>query len=783
MDKSWINKPRYTDEYEQGVRDFIDFAFKNSSINGEAICPCKHCSFKKWKSKDEMLDHLICSQFPTGYTHWFYHGESDMGEPSNISTSDSPNTNQNNIIIENSIQNMINDAFGVDRYKINEQSAPSTNYDSSINEQYVPSSNDNGSMQERVRSNASQGTVHDKEFYELTKDVEQPLFEGCTKYSKLSFLLKLYHIKCLCRMSDKAMTMILELLHDAFDNAKIPSSFYDAKKIINKLGLDYKKIVACPNDCMLYWGSQEDEERETCKVCNTSKWKPMGDKRRQKKIPAKVLRYFPLKPRLQRLFISSKSANDMIWHATDNNNDGMMRHPRDSEAWKNFNAKHTLFASDPRNVRLALATDGFNPFGTLSSSYSIWPVVLIPYNTPPWVCMKQTSFIMSMIIPGKKSPGNDLDVYLQPLINELKELWVEGVDTYDANKKEMFKLHAALMWTISDFPGLCMLSGWNTYTGLACPSCNFDSTPLRLPHSKKWCFMCHRRFLKEGHKLRLNRIRFNGEQELRSPPKSLSGIQIFEQVASINVTFGKNPETDKKGKRNRDRVTPTVTQQWKKMSIFFQLPYWKHNMIRHNLDVMHIEKNVCDNIIFTLLNDSAKSKDHLNARKDLKAMGFKQDLWPDENGKYPLAIYTLSNAGKKTFLTTLKNITVPDGYSSNISRCIDLDHLKLNGMLKSHDCHILMEQLLPLAMRKALPYEVSAILIELCSFFRQLCNKVLDTDELDVLQSKVILTLCHMEILFPPSFFTVMVHLVVHLVEEAKQGGPVHYRWMYPMER
>jgi hypothetical protein len=173
---------------------------------------------------------------------------------------------------------------------------------------------------------------------------------------------------------------------------------------------------------------------------------------------------------------------------------------------------------------------------------------------------------------------------------------------------------------------------------------------------------------------------------------------------------------------------------------------------------MHIEKNVCDNIIYTLLNDSAKSKDHLNARKDLQECGVRQELWPGENGRYPLAVYTLTKQGKKAFLTTLKNITVPDGYSSDISRCIDLENAHLNGMLKSHDCHVLMEQLLPLALRTSLPEQVSAILIELCSFFRKLCGKVLSVETLDKLQREVMLTLCHMEMLFPPhslpSWFT-----------------------------
>ena len=97
--------------------------------------------------------------------------------------------------------------------------------------------------------------------------------------------------------------------------------------------------------------------------------------------------------------------------------------------------------------------------------------------------MKQSSFILSMIIPGKKAPGNDIDVYLQPLIAELLDLWNIGIKTYDTYGKTLFNLHAALMWMISDFPGLGTLSGWNVHTGSACPACNFDSDAMHLPHN------------------------------------------------------------------------------------------------------------------------------------------------------------------------------------------------------------------------------------------------------------------------------------------------------------
>ena len=135
------------------------------------------------------------------------------------------------------------------------------------------------------------------------------------------------------------------------------------------------------------------------------------------------------------------------------------------------------------------------------------------------------------------------------------------------------------------------------------------------------------------------------------------------------------------------------------------------------------------------------------------------------------------------FLNTLKNICVPDSYASNISQCIDIDNLKIVRTLKSHDNYILLHQILPLAMRAGLDDKVSAIFLELCSFFRHICGIVLSITELDKLQNNIVLTLGHMEMLFPPSFFTLMIHLIVHLVNEAKLGGPVHYRWMYSIER
>jgi hypothetical protein len=128
--------------------------------------------------------------------------------------------------------------------------------------------------------------------------------------------------------------------------------------------------------------------------------------------------------------------------------------------------------SDPRNVKLGLASDGFNPFGMLNVTYTTWLVILIPYNLPPWLCLKQSFWMMSMLIPGLRSHGSKIDVYMQPLIDELYDLWVNGIKTWDAKEKKNFKLHAILLWTINDFPAYAMLCSWSTKGKFACSYCH-----------------------------------------------------------------------------------------------------------------------------------------------------------------------------------------------------------------------------------------------------------------------------------------------------------------------
>lgn len=402
------------------------------------------------------------------------------------------------------------------------------------------------------------------------------------------------------------------------------------------------------------------------------------------------------------------------------------------------------------------------------------------------MCMKQPNFILTLLISGPTSPGNDIDVFLQPLIDELKILWTNGVSTYDVRTKLNFQMHAALLWTINDYPGYGDLSGWSTKGKLACAVCAEKTSSVRLKHGKTQSFMGHRRFLEPHHPYRRNQKNFNNKIESESAPERASGLEVFRKLKCYEkvTVFGKNREiTGRQPKKMKNMPLP---QGWKKVSIFFQLPYWKTLLIRHNIDVMHTEKNVCDNILNTLLGMDGKSKDNLNSRLDLQEMNIRPELHPvkinDTEWEIPMAVFNLTNEERTIFCKVFHDLQVPDGYGSNISRNVKLKERKFVG-LKSHDCHMIMQQLLPIALRRSTKPKVTSVLIDICKYFNDICSKTINVEHMEKLEKDIVITLCNMEKLFPPTFFTIMMHLVVHLASEAKVARPVQYRWMYPIER
>ncbi|KAL6564338.1 hypothetical protein OROMI_015788 [Orobanche minor] len=416
----------------------------------------------------------------------------------------------------------------------------------------------------------------------ILRAAKKPLYEGCTSYSKFSAVLKLFNLKA---------------IHSWTDYTVVENSAGNAS------------MCGMPR----YKRKESD-----------------GNSRKQGKgIPAKVLWYLPIISRFKRLFADAKTAELLRWHADGRKDDGLMRHPSDSVQWRNTDQKYETFSEDIRNLRLGLYTDGMNPFGTLNTQYSTWPVLLTIYDLPHLLCMKRRYIMLSLLISGPKQPANDINVYLAPLIEDLKLLWDEGVTVYDAYSRMEFTLRAMIFCTINNFPAYGNLSGYTVKGKEACPICIDD-----MEERKK-------------------RKGFNGKVEKKVARLPLRASQIYERVKDIEIEFGKPYKSNSVG-------------GFKKRAIFWELPYWKNLEVPHSIDIMHVEKNVCDAVVGTLLNIRGKTKDEKNARLDMKEMG-RPELAPKERGKryyLPPACFTLSGEEKKSLCESLHGVKFNEEVSS-----------------------------------------------------------------------------------------------------------------------
>nr|GEV82503.1 hypothetical protein [Tanacetum cinerariifolium] len=308
-----------------------------------------------------------------------------------------------------------------------------------------------------------------------------------------------------------------------------------------------------------------------------------------------------------------------------------------------------------------------------------------------------------------------------------------GVDNYDAYRRQNFRMKAILLWMVSDFPAYAMLLGWSTHGKLACPHCMGNIDSFQLQHGGKSCwFDCHRRFLPIDHAFRHDRKGFQAKTTVSStPPPELNGFKIW-----------------------------------------------------HNLDVMHIEKNVFENIFNTIM-DTSKTKDNIKARMDIEKYCDRADLhvWKQNNKVLKTkASYTLSKPQVKKVCEWLKNVKFPNGYASNIRGCVNLNDSSFYSF-KIHECHVFMQRLLSIALKGMIPNAIWDAITELCTFFCVLCSKELHIEDLETLKDSIVVTLYKLEKVFPPGLFDSMEHLVIHLVNEAINGGPEQYRWMYLYER
>nr|GEX68442.1 hypothetical protein [Tanacetum cinerariifolium] len=309
-------------------------------------------------------------------------------------------------------------------------------------------------------------------------------------------------------------------------------------------------------------------------------------------------------------------------------------------------------------------------------------------------------------------------------LSQAYSMW-SGVETIDVASGQKFNIRAMVLWTINDFPARSSFFGWSGQGYKACPTCNEDTPSVRM--LSKTAYVGHRRFLKKPHKWRSSR-EFNGQTDNRDPPKEFGRDEILAQHDRLPMRMtGKHPSYGGvKIKRHRQGKTRLV-----------KVGHSKWLVARPNQKREVLEASGC--VLF--------------------------------HTREP-----------KKFCHFIKGVKLPDGFGSCFKHKVTYNDTNITG-LKSHNCHIMMQRLLPYGLQNYLPDKIAKPIIVLCSLFKQICSATLMEDDMLKAQIKVVDIMCDLELIYPPALFDIMIYLVIHLHLEALKGGPIRPWWMFSFKR
>ena len=322
---------RCSPQFVEGVHTFLLAAEANKQ-NGFMCCPCTECGNTRSYSNRKILhSHLLYKGFMPHYNVWTRHGE--IG-----------------VMMEDGKEEEYDDNYVLPEYgdATEHQDAPDDVHDGAATgeateDQVEPDDVPDADDLRRVIVDARTQCESQKEkmkFDRMLEDHKKGLYPNCEDgNTKLGTVLELLQWKAENAVPDKGFEKLLKILKKKLpkDN-ELPDSTYAAKKVVCPLGLEVQKIHACPNDCILYRGAYKD--LNACPVCGALRYKIRRDdpgdvdgEPPRKRVPAKVMWYAPIIPRLKRLFRNGEHAKLMRWHREDRKKDGKLRAPADGSQW------------------------------------------------------------------------------------------------------------------------------------------------------------------------------------------------------------------------------------------------------------------------------------------------------------------------------------------------------------------------------------------------------------------------------------------------------------------
>ncbi|KAL8120472.1 hypothetical protein AgCh_017587 [Apium graveolens] len=252
-DRSWVGHNRYndlkylTEEYKNGVDDFIKFACDHLDPRDGGLirCPCNDCVNKYFKDPSAVKVDLYLNGIMEWYTRWDLHGERDM--PRGDTNTSSHNIHYNDEDMYDA-RDMLRDFADANRHFENFVEEPNAKA---------------------------------KEFYEMVENASEPIYPNNPNFTTLSFVNKLLHWKHKHNCTNSGFDELIHLIGSVLPvDHKLPRNYYDVRKMIRGLHMEYEKIDACENDCMLFY--KENRNKTHCDICTTSRYKEQKDSKKNK---------------------------------------------------------------------------------------------------------------------------------------------------------------------------------------------------------------------------------------------------------------------------------------------------------------------------------------------------------------------------------------------------------------------------------------------------------------------------------------------------------------------
>jgi len=254
-DRSWMYRDSPQGlrrmDYCNGVQGFINFAtpISRNFTDGGIRCPCRKCKNLKFLHQDVVTMHLLTKGFMQDYLCWYAYGELFVPNESMVervvgSTSSASNMHEVENENSNLYKNMVMDAMRMSEGNASE----------------FPK------VEEEPNTDAAR-------FFDLLKDSDEPLWDGCTNHSKLSAVAQVFTIKSDQGLNEVGYDKIIEWVRSILpEGNRLKENFYAVKSMMKPLGLGYQKINMCPNFCMLYY--LENAEMTEWMTCGHSRYNP-----------------------------------------------------------------------------------------------------------------------------------------------------------------------------------------------------------------------------------------------------------------------------------------------------------------------------------------------------------------------------------------------------------------------------------------------------------------------------------------------------------------------------